>query len=122
MVELQFGDSETLEDLGTYVARARTLDSDGAIGSCLRGIRPGLPDTRVCAGVSPWSLDPAVHRDWSRPGALTGEHHEGGDRCQGHPHELEHADVRAERVVHRGEHRACRRDPQNAPEDVGHLQ
>ena len=31
IVELRFDDSETLEDLGTYVARARTLDSDGAI-------------------------------------------------------------------------------------------
>jgi hypothetical protein len=31
MVELRFDDSETLEDLRMYVARARTLDSDGAI-------------------------------------------------------------------------------------------
>jgi len=31
MVELRFEDPETLEDLKTYVARARTLDSDGAI-------------------------------------------------------------------------------------------
>jgi len=31
MAELRFEDSETLEDLRTYVARARTLDSDGAI-------------------------------------------------------------------------------------------
>jgi hypothetical protein len=31
MADLRFADSETLEDLRTYVARARTLDSDGAI-------------------------------------------------------------------------------------------
>ena len=31
MVELQFVDSETLQDFGTYVARARSLDADGAI-------------------------------------------------------------------------------------------
>jgi hypothetical protein len=31
MVELCFDDAETLEDLRTYVVRARTLDSDGAI-------------------------------------------------------------------------------------------
>jgi len=31
MAELRFADPETLEDLGTYVARARTLDAGGAI-------------------------------------------------------------------------------------------
>jgi hypothetical protein len=31
MAELRFADPETFEDLGTYVARARTLDADGAI-------------------------------------------------------------------------------------------
>ena len=31
MAELRFADPETLEDLRTYVARARTLDADGAI-------------------------------------------------------------------------------------------
>jgi hypothetical protein len=31
MADLRFGDPETLEDLRTYVARARTLDADGAI-------------------------------------------------------------------------------------------
>jgi hypothetical protein len=31
MVELHFGDSEALQDLGTYVARARSLDADGSI-------------------------------------------------------------------------------------------
>jgi hypothetical protein len=31
MVELRFEDAESLEDLRTYVARARTLESDGAI-------------------------------------------------------------------------------------------
>jgi hypothetical protein len=31
MVELRFGDGDALQDLGTYVARARSLDVDGAI-------------------------------------------------------------------------------------------
>jgi hypothetical protein len=31
MVELRMADAETLDDLATYVARARSLDSDGAI-------------------------------------------------------------------------------------------
>lgn len=37
MVELRFGDSDALEDLGTYVARARSLDVDGAIRLQCRG-------------------------------------------------------------------------------------
>ena len=65
MVELRFEDSETLEDLSTYVARARTLDSDGAIGSCLRGIRPWFPDTRESVRVS-------AHGRWTRLSTATG--------------------------------------------------
>jgi hypothetical protein len=38
MVELRFEDSETLEDLRTYVARALTLDAEGAIRVQSHGI------------------------------------------------------------------------------------
>jgi hypothetical protein len=38
MVELRFGDPDTLQDLGTYVARARSLDVDGAIRLQCRGM------------------------------------------------------------------------------------
>ena len=38
MVELRFADSDALEDLGTYVARARALDIDGAIRLQGRGM------------------------------------------------------------------------------------
>jgi hypothetical protein len=38
MVELRFGDSDAIEDLGTYVARARSLDVDGAIRLQCRGM------------------------------------------------------------------------------------
>ena len=37
MVELRFGDSDAIEDLRTYVARARSLDVDGAIRLQCRG-------------------------------------------------------------------------------------
>jgi hypothetical protein len=38
MVELRFADSDALEDLGTYVARAQSLDVKGAIRLQSRGI------------------------------------------------------------------------------------
>jgi hypothetical protein len=38
MVELRFGDGDALQDLGTYVARARSLDVDGAIRLQCRGM------------------------------------------------------------------------------------
>jgi hypothetical protein len=37
MVELHFGDGDALKDLGTYVARARSLDVNGAIRLQCRG-------------------------------------------------------------------------------------
>lgn len=76
MIELQFADSETLADLGTYVARARSLDVDGAIrlqsqGMALAayvGVLPGrelvmsgaVIGLRVMALAEPADLDVTV--------------------------------------------------------------
>jgi hypothetical protein len=76
MSEVRFADSDTLEDLGTYVTRARSLDADGAIrlhsfGSTLAayvGVMPGhglmtdgaIIGLRVMALAEPADVDVTV--------------------------------------------------------------